>query len=128
MAYNVLIVDDSQTMRKVIRKTVTISGFELGDCWEAGNGQEALEMLNHHWVDIILADLNMPVMNGLDMLRELRKDEMCQKIPVVLITTEGSEKRLEEAYALGIKGYIQKPFHPEAIRDVLTRIMEETHV
>ena len=128
MAYNVLIVDDSQTMRKVIRKTVTISGFELGDCWEAGNGQEALEMLNHHWVDIILADLNMPVMNGLDMLRELRKGKMCQNIPVVLITTEGSEKRLEEAYALGIKGYIQKPFHPEAIRDVLTRIMEETHV
>jgi two-component system chemotaxis response regulator CheY len=128
MAYNVLIVDDSQTMRKVIRKTVMISGFELGDCWEAGNGQEALEMLNHHWVDLILADLNMPVMNGLDMLRELRKGKMCQNIPVVLITTEGSEKRLEEAYALGIKGYIQKPFHPEAIRDVLTRIMEETRV
>jgi two-component system chemotaxis response regulator CheY len=128
MAYNVLIVDDSQTMRKVIRKTVTISGFEMGDCFEAGNGQEALETLSHHWVDLILADLNMPVMNGFEMLRELRKDNMFRNIPVVLITTEGSEKRLEEAYALGIKGYIQKPFHPETIRDVLTRIMEETRV
>jgi len=126
VAYNVLIVDDSQTMRKVIRKTVSISGFEIGDCWEAGNGREALDILHSCWVDLILADLNMPVMNGLEMLRELKKGELHRHIPVILITTEGSEKRLEEAYALGIKGYIQKPFYPETIRDVLTRIMEET--
>jgi two-component system chemotaxis response regulator CheY len=128
MPYNVLIVDDSQTMRKVIRKTVALSGFDMGDCWEAGDGREALGMIHSYGVDIILADLNMPVMNGLEMVRELRKDEQHRDIPVVLITTEGSEKRLEEAYALGIKGYIQKPFHPEAIRDVLTQIMERTHV
>lgn len=125
MAYNVLIVDDSQTMRKVIRKTVLISGFDVGDCWEAGNGREALDILHSCWVDLILADLNMPVMNGLEMLRELKRDELHRHIRVILITTEGSEKRLEEAYALGIKGYIQKPFYPETIRDVLTRIMEE---
>jgi two-component system chemotaxis response regulator CheY len=128
MAYNILIVDDSQTMRKVIQKTVVISGFPMGDCWEAENGRDALEILHSHWVDLILADINMPVMNGLEMLRELRKDELYQKIPVVLITTEGSEKRLQEAYALGIKGYIQKPFHPETLRDVLSRIMEGTRV
>ena len=128
MAYNVLIVDDSETMRKVIQKSVTLSGFELGDCWEAGNGRAALEVVRAHWVDLILADINMPVMNGLEMLRELNKDEIHGKIPVVLITTEGSEKCLEEARALGIKGYIQKPFHPEAIRNVLTRIMEESRV
>jgi len=127
MAYNILIVDDSQTMRKIIQKSVLLSGFELGKCWEAGNGQEALDMLNSQMVDLILADLNMPVMNGLEMLRELQKDEKRRGIPVVLITTEGSEKRLEEAYTLGIKGYIQKPFHPEMIRDVLVRIMEGTH-
>jgi two-component system chemotaxis response regulator CheY len=128
MPYNILIVDDSLTMRKVIRKTISISGFQMGDCWEAGNGQEALSMVNSHGVDLILADLNMPVMNGLEMVRELRKDEKNGKIPVVLVTTEGSEKRLEEAYGLGINGYIQKPFHPEAIRDILTRIMEGTRV
>jgi two-component system chemotaxis response regulator CheY len=127
MPYNVLIVDDSQTMRKVIRKSVTISGFDLGDCWEAGNGQEALKLLSLHGVDLILADLNMPVMNGFEMVRELQKKEEYCHIPVVLITTEGSEKRLEEAYAIGIKGYIQKPFHPETLRDVLSRIMEGTH-
>lgn len=128
MAYNVLVVDDSQTMRKVIMKSVMISGFVVGEFLEAGNGLEALEILKHHWVDLILADINMPLMNGLEMIRVLKKEDMFQNIPVVLITTEGSEKRLEEAYALGIKGYIQKPFHPEAIRDVLNRIMEETCV
>jgi len=128
MAYTILIVDDSQTMRKVIRKSVVISGFDLGDCWEAKDGQEALRLLDSHGIDLILADLNMPVMNGLEMVRELRKTERHRNIPVVLVTTEGSEKRLEEAYTLGVNGYIQKPFHPEAIRDVLTRIMEGSRV
>jgi len=128
MAYNVLIVDDSQTMRRVIQKSVALSGFELGDCWEAGDGREALQILRSHWVDLILADINMPVMNGLEMLRELSKDQMYRNVPVILITTEGSEKWHDEAQALGIKGYIQKPFHPETIRNVLTRIMEETRV
>jgi two-component system chemotaxis response regulator CheY len=128
MAYNILIVDDSETMRKIIQKSVVLSGFDLGECWEAGNGREALDMLNSRMVDLILADLNMPVMNGLEMLKELQKDENRRGIPVVLITTEGSEKRLEEAYALGVRDYIQKPFHPEAVRDVLTRIMEGARV
>ena len=127
MAYNLLIVDDSQTMRKVIRKTVMISGFDIGDCWEAGNGREALEVIRTHWVDVVLTDLNMPVMNGMEMLRELKRDDIHQRTPVVLITTEGNEKRLEEAYGLGIRGYIQKPFHAEVIRDLLTRIMEGQH-
>jgi two-component system, chemotaxis family, chemotaxis protein CheY len=125
MAYNVLIVDDSQITRKVIRKTVAISGFDLGECWEAENGREALNVINTHWVDLILTDLNMPVMNGLEMVSELKKNEEFQNIPVVLITTEGSETRLEEAYALGVTAYIQKPFQPEDIRDVLVRIMEK---
>lgn len=127
MAYNILIVDDSQTMRKVIRKSVAISGFDLGDCWEAGHGQQALEVIRAHGVDLILADLNMPVMNGLEMVRELRNDEKFRHVPVVLITTEGSETRLEEAFALGVRGYLQKPFQPEAIRDLLNRVMEESH-
>ncbi|RPJ05193.1 MAG: response regulator, partial [Deltaproteobacteria bacterium] len=114
MAYNVLIVDDSQTMRRVIRKSVEISGFDLGECWEAGNGREALDLLQSHWIDLILTDLNMPELNGLEMLRELRKDEIHRNTPVVLITTEGNEPRIREAQALGMNGYVQKPFHPEA--------------
>jgi two-component system, chemotaxis family, chemotaxis protein CheY len=128
MAYNVLVVDDSQTMRKVIRKTVILSGFAMGDCWEAGDGQEALDVIQIHTVDLILSDLNMPKMNGLEMVKKLKEDESHRYIPVVLITTDGSQERLEEAQALGVKGYIQKPFHPEAIRDLLTRVMESSRV
>ncbi len=127
MAYNVLIVDDSQTMRKVIRKAMALSGFDLGECWEAGDGQEALDLLARHWVDLILTDLNMPRMNGLEMLKALKRDEFHRQIPVVLITTDGSERRIQEAIALGIKGYLQKPFHPEAIGNLLSKIMEKSH-
>ena len=125
MAYNILIVDDSQTMRKVIIKALTLSGFELGDCLEAGNGSEALTLLNAHWIYLILTDLNMPVMNGLDLVKNLKATQNLQEIPVVLITTEGSETRLKELFDLGVKDYIQKPFHPETLRDVLTRILEK---
>ena len=124
MAYNILIVDDSQTMRKVILKALTLSGFELGRCIEAANGQEALKALNTEWVDLILTDLNMPVMNGFDLIRNLKADENLHGIPVILITTEGSEVRLQELFGLGVKDYIQKPFHPETLRDVLTRVLE----
>jgi len=128
MAYNVLIVDDSQTMRKVILKALTISGFDMGAYFEAGNGEEALTVLNSQWVDLILTDLNMPVMNGLELIQRLKENPTYQAIPVVLITTEGSETRLQELFALGVKEYIQKPFHPEMLRDALTRIMEKPYV
>jgi two-component system, chemotaxis family, chemotaxis protein CheY len=128
MAYNILIVDDSRTMRQVVRKTVTLSGFDVGECWEAEDGQEALKMLQDHFVDLILTGLNMPRMNGLELLKELAKDEVYQKIPVVLVTTEGSEQAIAEAWALGIKGYVHKPFYPEFMRDALTGIMEKTYV
>ena len=124
MAYNILIVDDSQTMRKVIHKALQLSGLELGRCLEAGNGQEALAVLNTQWIDLILTDLNMPVMNGLDLVKNLKDNKTLQSIPVVLITTEGSETRLQELFQLGVKDYIQKPFHPETLRDVLTRLLE----
>ena len=128
MAYNVLIVDDSQTMRKVILKSLTLSGFDLGDCLEAENGREALTVLDSCWVDLILTDLNMPVMSGWELVHHLKDNPTHAKIPVVLITTEGSETRLRELFDLGVKDYIKKPFHPETLRDVLTRILEKSYV
>jgi len=128
MAYDILIVDDSRTMRKFIKLSFTQSGFEVGCCLEAGNGQEALNILNSCMVDLILADLNMPVMNGMDMIKALRKDEKHREIPIVLVTTQGNLPYLEEAYALGVKAYIQKPFSPELLRDTCSRVVEESHV
>ena len=121
MAYNVLIVDDSRTMRRVIQKCITLSGFAVEKFWEAGDGKEALAILRAREVDLIVSDLNMPEMNGIEMLKEMKKDERLGQIPVLFITTLGQEKVMQEAFDLGVKEYLQKPFHPEALRDVLNR-------
>ena len=128
MAYNVLIVDDSQTMRKVIRKSLVLSGFKMGECWEAGDGRQALDLFHSQRVDLILTDLNLPGMSGLDMVKELQQEENFRRVPVIIITTHNNENLLQEGSALGIKAYIQKPFRPETIRDVLSQTMEKSHV
>ncbi len=112
MAYNVLIVDDSATMRALVRKVLSISGLELGECFEGANGLEALEILEQNWVDLVLSDLHMPEMDGAAFVKALRQNQMWQTIPVVLITTEGRQEVLAPFFEHGIQGYIRKPFHP----------------
>jgi two-component system chemotaxis response regulator CheY len=125
MAYNILIVDDSSTMRNVIKKILRLSGIQLGICLEASNGKEALELLESNWVDLILSDINMPVMDGFGFLRALNERHSLDEVPVVLITTESDETRLQEALRLGAKGYIHKPFKPETVRSLLAQVMGE---
>jgi len=96
MAYNILIVDDSTPMRAVIKKVVKASGFNVGQFFEAANGIEALKILNQEWLDLVLTDYNMPDMNGLGLVEEMKKDEELKSVPVVMITTEGSRERVEE--------------------------------
>jgi two-component system chemotaxis response regulator CheY len=119
MSFNVLIVDDSAAMRAVIKKIVAISGFKMTHCFEAANGLEALEQLKDNWVDVIISDINMPDMNGLELLKALRQDPLHERIPVIVVSTEGSKERIEEARQTGAKGFIKKPFLPEEIRRVL---------
>lgn len=126
MPYNVLIVDDSQTMRKVIRKSVVLSGFPLETCWEAANGREALTVVQAQRVDLILTDFNMPEMNGIEMVQELKKTDKYRQIPVFFITAQENEALRQEGTALGIQGFIPKPFQPEVIRDLLQKAMEKT--
>lgn len=123
MSFNVLIVDDSNAMRAVIKKIVTISGFQMNQCLEAGNGREALEILSENWVDIIISDINMPEVNGLELMDQLRKNETFKDIPVIMITTEGSSERMQEAFNRGAKGFIKKPFLPEDIRKILHQVI-----
>jgi len=125
MPYNVLIVDDSGTMRNVIKKVLRLSGISFGNCLEAANGQEAMAVLENNWVDLILSDINMPVMDGFGLLRAVKSQPSFQDVPVVLITTESNEKRLQEAMRLGAKGYIHKPFTPETIRTLVREVMGE---
>lgn len=125
MAYNVLIVDDSATMRTLVRKVLNISGLELGECFEGANGREALEILEQNWVDLVLSDLHMPEMDGKAFVKALRQNHMWQTIPVVLITTEGRQEVLAPFFEYGIQGYIRKPFQPEDIKEKLQNILGE---
>jgi len=125
MAFNVLIVDDSSSMRTILKKIIRASGFDIGECHEAGDGKEALSVLADEWVDLVLSDINMPRMNGLELVSEMKKDELMRAVPVVMVTTEGNEKTMQKALSLGANGYIRKPFTPEDIRRVLNNIMGE---
>ncbi len=127
MAFNILIADDSETMRAVIKKVVTMSGVPVDTFFEAGNGRQALELLEHEWVDVILSDINMPEMTGIEFLRELKKTEVHKNVPVILITTESSQARIEEAKALGAAGYVKKPFLPETIKKMLDEVLEKAY-
>ena len=123
MSFNVLIVDDSGSMRAIIKKIVTISGFKMDQCFEAGNGKEAMEVLSGNWIDIIISDINMPEVNGLEFLDQLQKNETLKEIPVIMITTEGSAERMQEAFNRGAKGFIKKPFLPEDIKKILFQVI-----
>lgn len=128
MAYNVLIVDDSATMRALIRKVLTISGLDLGECFEGANGQEALEVMEENWVDLVLSDLHMPEMDGAALVRAIRRHHLWQNVPVLLITTESRPEVLAPFLEEGIQGYIRKPFRPEDIKDKLQTILGEAWV
>ena len=124
MAFNVLIVDDSSSMRSVIKKTLEISGFDIGEIFEASNGREALDVLDKQWADIILTDIHMPDMDGFSFLKELQKDEVLSSTRVVVVTTDSREERIDELMDLGVKALIRKPFRPEQIKKVLLDVLD----
>src|SRR5579863_8336385 len=112
----VLIVDDSSVMRKIVERSLRQAGIEIEKVFEAGNGAEALVVLRDAKVDIILCDINMPVMDGLEFVKQLPGVENAKGAPVIMITTEGSESHVVQALSAGAKGYIRKPFTPEQVR------------
>lgn len=123
MAFSVLIVDDSPAMRKFIRRVLSLSGLEIGECLDAGDGQQALDLLRTKWVDIVLTDINMPTMNGEQFMRQLAADPLLDSIPVLVISTDRSETRLERMLELGARDYITKPFLPETLGDTMTKLL-----
>ena len=126
MAYNILIVDDSLPMRGILKRIINVSGFKVGQIFEAANGKAALEVIDREWCDLILTDYNMPVMNGLDFLLELKKNDLYRDVPVIMVTTEGSERMVKKFMENGASNYVKKPFTPEAIREKLNKVMGET--
>lgn len=124
MSYSILVVDDSPLIRRMIKRSLAISKIDVGTVYEAGDGKEALSILDSHWIDLVLADINMPVMNGVEMVEAMARDDLLAKIPVVIVSTERSELRVERLRELGIRGYLTKPFTPEEIRDVVLGLLE----
>ncbi|MCP3901657.1 MAG: response regulator [Desulfobacteraceae bacterium] len=119
MGKNVLLVDDSSTMRKIIGRSLRQAGIEFDNIFEAGDGLEALEVLEKEQVDIVLSDINMPNMDGISFLREKSTRDNVKDIPVLMISTETGDDIIGEAKSLGAIGAIKKPFTPDKVNEVL---------
>jgi two-component system chemotaxis response regulator CheY len=126
MAFNILIVDDSPAMRRVVRRVVDLSGFEVGKYLEAGDGLQALSVLRAEWVDLIVTDINMPGMDGEELLLAVRGDALLSAIPVLVVSTDQTTARIEGMMANGANGYISKPFMPAALSEQMSRLLGGT--
>ena len=126
MTLNVLVVDDSAVMRTMIRRTLSLCGVALGAIYEAANGVEALEQLSKHWVDLALLDVNMPVMDGEELLTCIRASDEWRALAVIIVSTESSDTRLARLRAHTVE-IVHKPFTPEQLRNTIFKVTGLTH-
>ena len=123
MAKSLMIVDDSATMRKIIIRTIRMSGLEFDRTEEAGNGVEALGKLGSAVVDLILCDINMPEMSGPELVKKVREMPACTNTKIIMVSTESSQELIDGLMANGANGYITKPFTPENFKEKLSPFM-----
>ena len=121
-----LVVDDSSVMRKIVERTLRQAGLSLTAVYEAGSGSEGLDVLKAKQVDLILSDINMPSMDGLEFLRQIRAQNLAPGVPVVMITTESSEEHVKQAILAGAQGYIRKPFTAEQVKERVLPLVHAT--
>ncbi len=126
MSLNILVVDDSAVMRAMIVKILYLTGLPVGEVHEAANGQEGLDALEEHWVDLVLADINMPVMNGEEMIERIRANPLWKDLPIVVVSTEGSKARIDSIRRKGTE-FVHKPFTPEVVRRVIRQMTGINH-
>ena len=124
MESDVLVVDDSAAIRKILQRVLRQTGMAIRSIHEAGDGEEALKQLGQHSVHLVLTDINMPRMDGLQLLASIKASPQWRNIPVVMITTEGGESKVAEAVKLGAAGYVRKPFTADQIKEKLVGILE----
>ena len=121
MVFNILVVDDSAVMRAMIIKTLKMSGAPVGEVYQAGNGKEALEVLQENWVDLALVDINMPVMNGEELIERVRENDETRDLAIIVVSTESSETRIQKILGKGAK-FVHKPFTPEILRETIISV------
>jgi two-component system, chemotaxis family, chemotaxis protein CheY len=122
MSKNVLVVDDSAMMRKIVIKNLKDCGFDV-TVIEAGDGAEGLEKFKAGGIACVLSDWNMPNMDGLTMVKEIRKLDPQKTVPIIMITTEGSADKVKDAVLAGANNYLAKPFTPERFKEKLQKIL-----
>lgn len=125
MKLNILIVDDSTAIRKILLRALTQTNLPVGEIHEANDGLEALSVLEKSPVNFVMTDINMPNMDGFELLTKMKSHNTWKKFPVILITTEGSQTKVLEAVRLGANGYVRKPFTTEQIKEKLQACMKE---
>ena len=123
MSVNVLIVDDSPVMRTFVRRVIELSGFAVNDYLEASDGQEALGVLEREKVDVVVTDINMPNMDGEQLVQRVEQDAALRLIPVVVVSTDQTDSRVQRMLTLGARGYVKKPFQPEDLRAELEAVL-----
>ncbi len=126
MASNILLVDDSNVVKAVLFRILTQSSLPINQIYDAANGAEALEILESHRMDLVVADINMPVMDGVEMIEWMRADTRFKHIPVIVISSEGSSSRIDRLRDLGIEAYIRKPFSSDEIQITFSEILGES--
>jgi two-component system chemotaxis response regulator CheY len=123
MALDVLIVDDSAAIRKILQRVLMQTDVAFGEIQEAADGLEAIEKLKQRHFGLVLSDINMPNMDGIQLLGQMRANAQWSNIPVVMITTEGSQAKVLEAVDLGARGYVRKPFTADQIKEKLVGLI-----
>jgi len=124
MALDILIVDDSAAIRKILQRVLRQTELPIGEVYEAGDGVEALAALEKNKVGLVLSDINMPNMDGLQLLSRLKALDSMKGVPIVMITTEGGQGKVMEAVEQGASGYVRKPFTAEQIKDKLATLIQ----
>ena len=124
---NVLVVEDCSVMRYMIKRTLALCKIQLGSVLEASNGREGLELLKNNKVDLLILDMNMPVMDGMEMLQTIHAKNGIYNSPVLIVSTESNSKRVKSIASLG-SGYVHKPFSPEALKEEILRVINEEKV
>ncbi|HBG26649.1 MAG TPA: hypothetical protein DDX75_06095 [Phycisphaerales bacterium] len=122
MSWNILIVDDSSLTRKIVKRVIEMTEMDVGKFMDAENGQQALDILKHSNVDLVLSDLNMPQMSGVEMVHQMKAGANTKSIPVVIISTESKTARIRELLAEGVKDYLHKPFTPEEFKELIQTV------
>lgn len=120
---SVLVVDDSPLMRSFIRRVLAMSGVPTREVFEAGDGQSALDVMGNSRIDLVLSDINMPRMTGSEMMQRMCDTPELRSIPVIVVSTDATQQRMDAMLRLGARGYIRKPFQPESLRSEIERVL-----